>query len=701
MAEVYLALDTRLGRRVAVKVSADRFSERFEREARAVAALNHPHICALYDVGEFEGRQYFVTEFVDGGTLKDWAEPQKRAWPEIVDLLVGVGDGLATAHAAGILHRDIKPANILVAKNGLAKLADFGLAKVAWNPDGNATATPTGGDSRSGAIIGTVAYMSPEQASGKPLDARSDIFSFGVLLYELLAGHRPFSGSSDLALLNAIVQGTPAPLGDDVPFGLKAVIERALEKDPAERYHSARDMVADLRRLVRQPPATARPAYLPGKWIAATLLILISAMGAWRFWPHTGTQQIHSLVVLPMHDLSAKPDEVFTAGMTEALTTSLGQVSTLSVIAPASAMRYLDTLKTNSEIARELSVDALVTSSMQRSGDRVLITARLIEGSSSRQLWSNSYTRDIRDILVLENDVTQAIAGEIQAKLTPQEQERLSSSRQVNPEAQRALFEAEYWFRKGDMQKMFEFAKLATEEDPNSAPAWASLGSVYYPLINLGIIPAKEGHAKWREAVTTAVHLDGNSADAHNTLGGFLLFHDWNWQEAEREFEKTVRLNPNFSGAYQWYSDCLSAQGRLDAALEKGRRAIRLDPFSVTAHWTLMINLYYMRRYDEALEEGRKALALEPNWTRSFMALGLRREGRLSPSDINDPATARFERGRFGDAICNRGSGTYLRHGRDEKCIAPAVSETHGDVQAAICPVLFLCSRLCRPRRLR
>ncbi len=289
MGTVYRALDTKLNRPVAIKVLSNELADadarrRFQREAQMASSLNHPHILTVHDVGEFESRQYIVTEFVDGGTLKDWAKAGKRTWLQIVELLTGVADGLAAAHSAGILHRDIKPANILVAKNGYAKLADFGLAKLSEIPESDVTRTLTEVHTRPGMVVGTIAYMSPEQASGKPLDARSDIFSFGVVLYELLAAKRPFAGATELEVLQTIIHGSPAPLSGDFPVALRLAVEKALEKDPADRYQSMRDMVVDLRRLARETPSTVRaPRW--GTWGIAAGLILAAGIAALWFRP--------------------------------------------------------------------------------------------------------------------------------------------------------------------------------------------------------------------------------------------------------------------------------------------------------------------------------------------------------------------------------------------------------------------------------
>ena len=337
MGTVYRALDTKLNRPVAIKVLSNDLADasarrRFQREAQMASSLNHPHILTVHDIGEFEGRHYLVTEYVDGGTLKDWAQRKKPGWRQTVELLAGVADGLAAAHDAGILHRDIKPANILVAKNGYAKLADFGLAKLEAAPAaGDATQTIAEGQTRPGTIVGTIAYMSPEQASGRALDARSDIFSFGLVLYEMLAGRRAFIGAGDLEVLQSIIRGIPQPLTGEVAPALRTLVEKALEKDPAERYQTMRDMVVDLRRLTRQTVEMPAPAVPSPKrernWaipFAVVVLFMLAGVGAWKLWPHSGTPQIRSIAVLPLQNLSGDPNQdYFSDGMTEELIASL------------------------------------------------------------------------------------------------------------------------------------------------------------------------------------------------------------------------------------------------------------------------------------------------------------------------------------------------------------------------------------------
>ena len=522
MGEVYRARDTKLNRPVAIKFLSDEIADaaarrRFQREAQMASSLNHPHILTVLDVGELDGRQYLVTEFVDGGTLKDWAFAAKRTWRQIVELLVGVADGLAAAHAAGMVHRDIKPANILVATNGYGKLADFGLAKLLEPDDSQAvTRTLTEGRTRPGIVIGTVPYMSTEQASGQPVDARSDIFSLGVVLYEVLSGRRPFEGATELEIIQAVKHAVAPPLGElqpDLPLALRLVVEKALEKDPAERYQSMRDLVVDLRRLTRQAaeagPLAATRRKRMWKWAAAAGMVVTgAALVTWladvgglrtRLAPGAGSPQIRSIAVLPLRNISRDPDqEYFADGMTEALTTGLAQISALNVISRTSVMRYQGTNKTAPEIARELHVDALVEGAAQRSGDRVLITAQLIEGSSDRHLWAKSYERNLRDMLALQNEVAQAIAQEIQVKLTPQEQVRLAGRRPVNPEAQEAYLRGVYWFQKGahfTLGQILVFAGRndeAIEQGPkmlevNAVAAHGVLGLAYEQKGNLDL----------------------------------------------------------------------------------------------------------------------------------------------------------------------------------------------------------------------
>ena len=664
MGAVYRALDTKLNRPVAIKFLPDDLADssarrRFQREAQLASSLNHPHILTVHDAGEFEGRQYLVTEFVDGGTLKDWALGERRTWRQVVELLVGVADGLAAAHAAGILHRDVKPENILVARNGYAKLSDFGLAKLDEPaPPQVMTRAATESRTRPGLIVGSIGYMSPEQASGTPTDARSDIFSFGVVLYELLAGRRPFDGDTDVERLQAIVQRPAPPLAEscpDLPVVLRMTVEKALEKDPAERYQSMRDLVVDLRRMARQSAEAAAPVATrrknAWKWAAAigTAVIVVAALLTWAGTfggfgttraPGVSAPQIRAIAVLPLRNISSDPDqEYFVDGMTEALTTSLAQISALSVIARSSVMRYQGTQKTTREIAEELNVDAVVEGAAQRSGDRILITAQLIEGSSERHLWANSYERDLRDTLALQNEVAQAIAREIQVKLTPQEQVRLAGRRAVYPEAQEAYFRGIYWRQKGVVgaPRALDYFQQAVAKDPSYAEAYAALSGSYGLMGVNGLLPAKEAYLQQQTALTKALELDPTLADAYVARGNFLMRREWNWQDAERDFQRALQLNPNLAEAHGIYAWGLGSIGRLDEAVTEARRAVRLDPFSTSHNFALGQILVFAGRSDEALELGRSMLDWNARVAHRLMGLAYEQKGNL------DLAIAEFQ----------------------------------------------------------
>ena len=624
MGEVWRAKDTKLNRPVAIKFLSDDLADvnarrRFEREAQTASSLNHPHILTVYDAGDFEGCQYLVSEFIDGGTLKDWGQAEKRTWRQIVELLTGVADGLATAHAAGIVHRDIKLANILVTSSGYAKLADFGLAKLleTASPE-DETRTLTQEPTRPGMIVGTIAYMSPEQASGRPADARSDIFSFGAVLYELLAGQKPFAGATELETLQKVIHEMPHPLGEEVPVTLRLLVEKALAKDPAERYQSMREMVVDLRRLVRHA-ADARqvnnPQRLTLKRVVTVAIVGLAACAGW--WRFVTTKPVteprnRSIAVLPLRNLSRDPDqEYFAAGMTEALTTSLAQISALNVISQNSVMRYQGSQKSAPEIARELHVGNLVEGSVQRSGGDVLITVELVDGSNDHHLWARSYQREARDALALQSEVAQAIAGEIRVKLTSREQALLNAQRPVNPEAQELYLRARFSSDTYQPVKFNEYLRQAIQKDPGFAPAYAALGDSYGVLIYLGLVSPKEGHSKWQEAVKTALRLDDNLAEAHKSFGALLAFHDWNWRDAEREYRRAIELNANLADAHSWLSDVLVATGRIEEAVSEARRGFQLNPNSVQEIRRLGLTLLCADRTDEALELGRKGLDLD------------------------------------------------------------------------------------------
>jgi eukaryotic-like serine/threonine-protein kinase len=553
MGVVYRATDTRFNRTVAVKFISNELADsparqRFQREAQSASSLNHPHILTVYDAGEVADRQYLVTEFVDGGTLKEWALGAKRSWRQVIELLVGVADALAAAHAAGMVHRDIKPDNILVTSHGYAKLADFGLAKLLEqeDPEGS-TRTRTAAYTRVGAVVGTLAYMSPEQASAAPVDARSDIFSFGVVLYELLAGRHPFGGATELEVQHKIQHQVPPPLGTEVPAALRMTVEKAIEKAPADRYQTMSDLVVDLRRLARQSvEVVATPSSSPSRmrWIGAVgaAVVLVALALVWRPWTNwagaAGAPMIRSIAVLPLQNLSRDPDqEFFSDGTTEALISSLAQIRSLDVISRTSVMRYKGTTKPLPEIGRELGADAIVEGSVQRAGGRVRVTAQLVRVSTDKHIWAQEFDREDTDVLALQADIARAIAQEIRSQLSPEESGRLTHSRAVRADAHDAylLGRHHYWKQtQAELKQAIGYFEQAIARQPDYADAHAGLALAWGSLQDLGL--SREGGAR-RTAAVKALQLDPDNAEAHVALGA-AEFEDWNWAGAVAEFQR-------------------------------------------------------------------------------------------------------------------------------------------------------------------
>jgi len=624
MGEVYKAVDRKLQRSVAIKILSSEVADtaarrRFQREAELASSLNHPHILTVHDAGEYEGRQYLVTEYVDGGTLKDWARQEKRTWRQVVEMLTGIADALAAAHAADILHRDIKPANILITRTGYAKLADFGLAKLAEPPAGEATRTMTEGESQAGAIVGTVAYMSPEQASGRPLDARSDIFSLGVVLHELLSGGRLYAGATGLELLQKVIHQPAPALGPELPEPVRVVVQKVLEKDPAERYQTARDLVVDLRRLVRQAdaPSTASIAAIPsplklktGALAAVALLVLLVAgVGAWKLWPRpAAAAPIRSIAVLPLENLSGDPSqEFFSDGTTEELIASLAQIHALRVISRTSVMHYKGAAKpTIPVIGRELGADAIIEGSVRRSGSRVRVTAQLIRASTDTHLWAKDFDRELSDVLKLEGEVAQAIAQEVQVALTPEESARLVASRPIDPAAQDEYLRGRiyYWHNNNDdYERAAQHFRQALQIKPDYADAQAALA------LSLQNLPGRLKEA--RIEAEKAVALDPNLSEAHAALAA-VFAAEWNPVQADREFRRSIDLNPNSLDGCGCYALFLTTVGRQAEALALAEHAELVNPLSSVIHFAHGTALYRSRRYSEAEPHLKKALELEP-----------------------------------------------------------------------------------------
>ncbi|MFN0170021.1 MAG: protein kinase domain-containing protein [Bryobacteraceae bacterium] len=638
MGIVFRAQDTKLNRPVALKFLTGDLADaaarrRFQREAQTASALNHPHILTVHDVGEWEERQYLVTEYLQGGTLNDWVTAEKRTWRQVVELLVGVADGLATAHAAGILHRDLKPANILIHSSGYAKVADFGLAKmVNVSVHGESGRTVTEGPTKPGVVVGTIAYMSPEQASGKSLDARSDIFSFGVVLYEALAGRRPFAGATDLEVLQRIIHGTAHPLSEGIPLALRTVVHKALEKDLAKRYQSMHEMVADLRRLTRESAETSAPSLArPNRrsiMIAAGAAIGIAPAVFVVYQWHAGAfSKPQSVAVLPLANLSGDPaQEFFSDGLTDELIGELARISSLHVISRTSAMRYKGgARKALPEIARELNVDLIITGTVTKTGDTVRISAQLIRAREDRHIWSQKYERNLTNVSTLQAEVAQAIALQIKGSLKPEEGGRLTQQRRVTPEAYDAFLRGNHFLHQNipGIQKSIEWFRRAIELDPAYADAHAGLA---HALVFSGIYefrPPAHAYVEARAAAEKALQLDPSNAGAHNVMADVKKSLEWDLAGAEQEQRRALQLSPSHLLTRLWLAETLSRLERHDEALAESARAVSLDPVSALSHNNRSMLLLRARRYDGALKEARIALELEPTHVNALWWQGL------------------------------------------------------------------------------
>jgi eukaryotic-like serine/threonine-protein kinase len=663
MGEVYRAKDTRLGRKVAIKVlpaefakDADRLS-RFEQEAQAASATNHPNILTIHEIGKAStiagGVHYIVSEFVEGDTLRAMIELGRLGLNQAIAIAEQVAGALSVAHRAGIIHRDIKPENVMVRPDGLVKVLDFGLAKLTELP-----VAPPEVDSQAeriarlstepGVVMGTVSYMSPEQARGLKVDARSDLFSLGVLLYEIIAGRRPFEGMTTSDVIAALLTAEPPPLRQhcaNAPAELERITEKCLAKDREARYQSAEELIADLKTLRTITQDGAAPSrriegagarFASWRWpvvaaLAAVMIIALVWIIVLRRTPATAPNQIKSLAVIPFDNLSGDPTQEYLAdGMTDALITELSKIGSLRVTSRTSVMQYKAARKPLPEIGRELSVDVIVAGSVQRSGDKIGITAQLIRATTDQHLWADQYERDFREVLSLQREVARAIAAKINVKLTSEEQGLLANARPVNPGALDAYLKGRDYLNRGmnflGPQRGMESLKIslsyfeqAVRIDPNFALGYAGLANVCQWLANTGGL--LEFAPRARDAAKRALEIDETLAQAHIVLASNLLRFDWDWTGAEREYKRAIELDPN-SDARGAYSTYLGYVGRYDQAIREMNIALELDPLTIPRRYNAALTYTWARQYDRSIEQFQRLADAEPNNSQMHVGLG-------------------------------------------------------------------------------
>ena len=686
MGEVYLALDSKLNRKVALKILPAEVAEdrermrRFVQEAKTASALNHPNIITIYEIDQTDSGHFIATEFIDGGTLRAKLTRERMKVDEALDVAQQAAFALTAAHGAAIVHRDIKPENIMVRLDGIVKVLDFGLAKLLEghqreliDPEADTRALVL---TDPGKVLGTPQYMSPEQARGMDLDARTDIWSLGVVLYEMVAGRAPFHGETKSHTVVAILESEPPPLAifaPDTPAELQRIVRKALAKDRDSRYQTARDLMIDLKSLRRdldlqgeierttQPSAgqgvsgsatvvtaptqsvtptpaigeTTEPASLHSSSgagsvrvinrhrrafgvVAVLLLFSVVGLGYWFFGRRTaGAAPINSIAVMPFVNASNDPNaEYFSDGITETIINSLSQLPQMKILARATVFRYKGRDADPQKVGNELGVDALLIGRVTQQGDMLTIQADLVRVSDGSELWGGRYNKKLAEVFAVQNEIANEISATLRLKLSSDEQKRVTKHSTDNVEAYQLYLKGQFEankFTPESLGKGIEYFNQAIAIDPGYALAYAGLSDLYIAQAHV-FVPPREGYAKAKWSAEKAAQLDDTLAEAHEALGGVKLYSDWDFPAAEREFKRAIELNPNYSLAHSNLSSKYKALRRYPEEISEARRGQELDPLSAFANMELGEAFYQARRYDEAIEQIRKTIELDPHF---------------------------------------------------------------------------------------
>jgi eukaryotic-like serine/threonine-protein kinase len=663
MGVVFKAQDTRLDRAVALKFLPEKLAqepqalERFRREARAASALNHPGICTIYDVGEEDGRAFIAMEFLDGETLRNHIHGKPLPVAEILALGIEIAEALDAAHAQGIIHRDIKPANIFVNKRGRAKVLDFGLAKLV--PKGVAVGDAgsgfesSGSTSIAGLISGTPSYMSPEQVRGDELDARSDIFSLGLVLYEMATGRQAFGGGTGGAIIEAVLTKPPVSariINPDIPPALEAIINQALQKDREQRYQHAPDMLADLQRLKRETDSgqthvairadqflvsTAGPSNAgassstssPNSSSGRQPISRSATQPTGSFRAPRVSKTIGSLAVLPFENVSRDPENDYLSdGITASLINNLATVPKLRVMAQSTVFRYKGQKVDPQAVGRELNVRAVLTGRMMQSGGSLRIGTELVDVATGSQLWGAQFDRKPGDIFVIQDEISSEIFGKLRLQLTGAEKKRLIKRHTEDHEAYRLYLQGRHhwnrWTEEG-FYKAIGFFQQAIAKDPSYALAYAGVADSYVLLGWNSYLPPKDAFPKGKAAAMSALEIAPDLGEARTDLAAVLWLHDWQWPDARKEFERSLELNPCYPTANHYYAEFLMTMGRHAEALASMKKSLELDPLSLIINVAIGWAYYHARQYHQAVEQLLRTVELDPNYPMTHWLLGL------------------------------------------------------------------------------